>query len=145
MLTISTFFDESGKFKDHDVVSFGGVISPSSHFGEAFVKDWARCLNAIGLDTLTMKEALRTDRPLSAKAPRTGVESRVASLVPFIDCIRKHLAVITALAIDVRAYAALPSHYRQAMGEKPVFHCFYTLPLSGVGDNRQRRQNQLDL
>jgi hypothetical protein len=27
VITISPFFDESGKFKDHDVVVFGGVVS----------------------------------------------------------------------------------------------------------------------
>jgi hypothetical protein len=124
MLTISTFFDESGKFKDHDVVSFGGVVSPSAHFGEAFSKDWARCLNAIGIQTLTMKEALNADRPLSTKTPATGVDNRIAVLLPFIDCIRKHLMVITAIAIDVRAYAAMPSHYHQAMGDNPFFTAF---------------------
>jgi hypothetical protein len=124
MLTISTFFDESGKFKDQEVVSFGGVVSPSAHFGGGFATDWARCLDSIGLETLTMKEALHADRPLSAETPAIGLESRIASLMPFIDCIRKHLMVITALAIDVRAYAALPSHYRQAMGDNPFFTAF---------------------
>lgn len=124
MLTISTFFDESGKFKDHDVVSFGGVVSPSTHFHGAFTTDWARCLDAIGLQTLTMKEALQSHRPLIPKNPALGVENRIASLVPFVDCIRKHLMVITGLAIDARAYAAMPSHYRQAMGDNPFFTAF---------------------
>jgi hypothetical protein len=124
MLTISSFFDESGKFKDHDVVSFGGVVSPSAHFGGAFANNWAQCLDAIGLTTLTMKDALNAGRPLSAKTPAVGVENRITSLMPFIDCIRKHLMVITALAIDVRAYSALPSHYRQAMGNNPSFTAF---------------------
>jgi hypothetical protein len=124
MLTISTFFDESGKFKDRDVISFGGVISPSAHFSGSFAKDWALCLEANGLETLTMKEALRAERPLSAKNPAIGVESRTATLLPFIDCIRRHLMVITGLAIDAQAYAALPSHYHQAMGDNPCFTAF---------------------
>jgi len=130
MLTISTFFDESGKFKDHDVVSFGGVMSPSAHFAGSFASEWARCLDTNGLKTLTMKEALHTERPLSPKNPALGVENRIASLVPFINCIRKHLMVITGLAIDVRAYAALPSHYRQAMGDNPCFTAFTRALLS---------------
>jgi len=124
VLTISTFFDESGKFKDHDVVSFGGVASPSEHFNQGFRKDWAQCLGAIGLETLTMKEALNWNRPLSTKTPAIGVESRIAALMPFIDGIRKNLMVITALAIDARAYAALPSHYHQTMSENPCFTAF---------------------
>jgi hypothetical protein len=131
MLTISTYFDESGKFKDHDVVSFGGVVSPSMHFNGPFRAGWARCLDANGLETLTMKEALHAERPLSDKNPAIGVESRTASLIPFIDCIRKHLMVITGLAIDARAYAALPSHYHQAMGDNPCFTAF-TRTLLGV-------------
>lgn len=71
-----------------------------------------------------MKEALQSHRPLSAKNPALGVENRIASLVPFIDCIRKHLMVITGLAIDARAYAAMPSHYLQAMGDNPCFTAF---------------------
>ena len=31
---------------------------------------------------------------------------------------------MTALAIDARAYAALPSHYHQAMGDNPFFTAF---------------------
>jgi len=131
MLTISTFFDESGKFKDHDVVSFGGVVSPSTHFAGPFATDWARCLDANGLETLTMKEALHAERPLSVKNPAIGVERRIAALIPFIDCIRKHLMVMTGLAIDAPAYMELPSHYHRAMGDNPCFMAF-TRALLGV-------------
>ena len=96
---------------DHDVISFGGVVSPSTHFSGSFVMDWARCLDTNGLQTLTMKEALNAQRPLGSKNPAIGIESRIAALLPFIECVRKHLMVITGLAIDARAYAALPSHY----------------------------------
>jgi Protein of unknown function (DUF3800) len=124
MLTISSFFDESGKFKDHEVISFGGVVSPAQHFGDPFRNEWARCLDANGLFTLTMKEALRAHRPLSEKTPALGVDNRIAALLPFIECIKKHLMVITALAVDVKAYSALASHFLQIIGDDPAFVAF---------------------
>ena len=124
MVTVSSFFDESGKFKDHDVVSFGGVVSPAQHFGNQFAAEWARCLYANGLKTLEMKEALKHHRPLSEKNPALGIENRIAALLPFMDCIRRHLMVITSLAIDVKAFRALPSHYFQMMGDDPNFTAF---------------------
>ena len=41
MVTINAFFDESGKFKDHTVVSFGGVASPAVEINP-FAEDWGR-------------------------------------------------------------------------------------------------------
>lgn len=38
-MTVSGFFDESGKFKDHAVVSFGGVVAPAQDFSGKFVQE----------------------------------------------------------------------------------------------------------
>ena len=46
MLTISAFFDESGKFRDHDVVTFCGIASVAQDFGEHWVADWDQCLHS---------------------------------------------------------------------------------------------------
>ena len=119
MITVSTFFDESGKFNDHDVISFGGVVSPSVDFHEqGFVNEWARCLDQNGL------RVLRANRPLSDKNPALGTENRIAALLPFIQCVRNHIQVVTGIAIDVKAYRAMPPHFIQMMGDNPHFTAF---------------------
>ncbi len=123
MVTITAVFDESGKFKDHAVISFGGVACPAAEI-QAFSKEWARCLYVNGLESLTMKEALRHNRPLSEKNPALGIEARGDALLPFIACIRTHLQAIVGIALDVNAFSNLPSHYHQVLGNDPFFTAF---------------------
>src|ERR1700683_88712 len=49
--TVTSFFDESGKFKDHKVISFGGVSSYNEDF-PAFAEEWNRLLVKNGLKVL---------------------------------------------------------------------------------------------
>lgn len=123
MVTISAFFDESGKFKDHTVVTFGGIASPAAGFNP-FGVEWEGYLYMNGLKWLTMKEALNANRPLSEKNPALGFEARVEALLPFIGCVRKHLQVIVGIALDVDAFKKLPSHYHQFLGDDPFFTAF---------------------
>ena len=123
MLTLMAYFDESGKFADHSVVAFGGVIGEASHM-KPFFEEWHKCLFQSGLSVLTMKEALRHDRPLSKKTPALGLQARTEILIPFIRCIRKHLLAITGIAFDTKAFKELPSHYHQILGNDPFFSAF---------------------
>jgi Protein of unknown function (DUF3800) len=123
VLTLMTYFDESGKFKDHQVVSFGGVVGEASHM-QPFYEEWHKCLFQNNLPVLTMKEALRHNRPLSEKNPALGAAARTEALLPFIRCIRKHLLAITGIALDVPAFRALPSHFHQLLGDDPFFTAF---------------------
>jgi hypothetical protein len=41
--TVTAFFDESGKFKDHKVISFGGVAGFNEEFNP-FADEWGRLL-----------------------------------------------------------------------------------------------------
>jgi hypothetical protein len=40
--TITAFLDESGKFKDHKVICFGGVYSYNENFNEFGEDGWRR-------------------------------------------------------------------------------------------------------
>src|SRR5216684_4002315 len=82
IMTISAYFDESGKFKDHDVVSFCGIASPGVQFQQNFAMDWIRCLNAAGIFCLSAKASFNPRIPLSKKNPALGVENRTAVLLP---------------------------------------------------------------
>lgn len=131
MVTINAFFDESGKFKDHAVVSFGGVASPAVEINP-FAEDWGRYLYMNGLKCLTMKEALNANRPLSEKNPALGFDARVEALLPFIGCMRKHLQVIVGIALDVDAFKKLPSHYHQFLGDDPFFTAFLRMLIEAL-------------
>jgi hypothetical protein len=83
-MTVNAFFDESGKFKDHAVVSFCGVASAPAQF-QAFSVDWGRCLLENGLQVLTAKDALNARMPLSDKNPAWGTANRIQALLPLSD------------------------------------------------------------
>lgn len=121
--TVTAFFDESGKFKDHEVVSFGGVAGFNEEFA-SFADEWGSLLYRNGLQVFSAKDAFNPRRPLSQKNPRVGVKERNEDLTPFIACIRRHLSVVTGVTVDVRAFKNLPSHFFQTYGDDPVFMAF---------------------
>jgi hypothetical protein len=131
-MTVSGFFDESGKFKDHAVISFGGVAAPAQNFSGNFVQDWRHSLIVNGLGMLTVKEAFTAGRPLSERTPALGITNRIEAILPFIACIRKHLQLVTGVALDVDAFKALPSHYFKVLGNRPEFTAFLRMVLRVV-------------
>lgn len=128
MLSIASYFDESGKFKDHTVVSFGGVAVPADQ-QDAFHQEWERLLLLNGLEALTAKQALRHKYPLSDDNPVLGAEERAKAITPFISAIRKHFWIIKCVAVDVSAFSSLPSRYHQILGDDPFFTAFLRMLL----------------
>jgi hypothetical protein len=124
LTTIAACFDESGKFKDHKVVSLGCVAGYVERFDGDFGREWNVLLNRYGIKVLSGKDVLNHQRPLSQKNPCLGVEARTEALGSFVACIRKHLQVITGLATDVEAFKKLPSHFFQIFGKTPSYMTF---------------------
>ena len=123
MMLVSAFFDESGKPNDHEVVTLGGIASFQREVND-FSVEWNRLLRSKGLHMISAKNAFNPRKPLSQRCPHLGVEERTRALIPFFDCIRKNIQVITGTAIDVKAYKKLPSHYFQLFGDDPVYTSF---------------------
>src|ERR1700730_3064555 len=101
--TVNAFFDESGKFKDHKVICFGGVASYAEHVTQ-FAQQWSLLLLRNGITGLSAKTILNPNRPLSAKNKDVGAAKRIDALLPFIQCIRKNLLVVTGITIDVDVF-----------------------------------------
>ncbi len=120
-MTVSAFFDESGKFQDHKIVCLGGVSEFESDFRHYFTPEWGRLLHLNGLKELSAKHVLNPKRPLSKKNLDVGLERRISALLPFISCIRKNVQVVLGVAIDTRAFKKLPSHFHQYFGNKPSY------------------------
>jgi hypothetical protein len=115
MLILSSFFDESGKFKDHKVVSFCGVCATSARLN-VFGNEWNELLRRSSLPYLTMKKALQHHRVLSASIPKQSAAERTEVLKPFSSCIRNNLELGVVIQIDVQGYADLSPHARRSIG-----------------------------
>jgi hypothetical protein len=112
---LNSFFDESGKFKDHKVVSFCGVCATSSAL-HRFDEEWNGLLRRANLPSLTMKRALEHHRRLSSSIPKQTSSERTEILKPFASCIRDHLELGVAIGVDVQAYSALSPQAKRSIG-----------------------------
>jgi Protein of unknown function (DUF3800) len=123
MAIFQAFFDESGKFKDKRVVSFCGFCSPLARVRE-FEEDWKGVLRHYQLPCLTMKRALRRKIPFSRTTKAESVEERNAVLLQFVNCIRKHFELGTAIVVDVDAYNKWPYQDKKKIGGSDDPHYF---------------------
>jgi hypothetical protein len=137
LMMISAFCDESGKFKDQSVVSFATVAGTPKDFSDLH-DDWQQHLRLNGLRVLTMKRALNASKPLSKKRSALGLANRLDALLPFVECIRKHLQNVLAIAIDVEAYKTASGVIRKSWTEDPHFMAFARIIIELVKPLRQR-------
>jgi hypothetical protein len=121
--TVTACFDESGKFRDRDVVCFGGVASYAEDL-TSFGEEWSRLLVRNGLKSLSAKDALNFKRPLGIINNDTSKAKRALALLPFVHCIRKHLLAVTAVTISVPGFKKSPSHVFQFFGNDPIYVAF---------------------
>jgi len=121
--TVNAFFDESGKFRDHDVICFGGVASYSEDLVR-FSKEWGRLLHVNGMREFTAKNAFNYRRPLGTRNKAIGVKKRIAALRPFVQCIRTGLSAVTGVTVDVPAFNGLPSKVHEVYARDPIFMAF---------------------
>jgi hypothetical protein len=122
--TVAAFFDESGKFKDHRVISIGCVGGYVERTDGDFARQWAMLLGRYGLKVISAKDVFNYKRPLSKKNPCLGIEDRTKALGEFISCIRNNLQVIVGMATDAEAFKKLPPHFFQYFGTTPSFMTF---------------------
>lgn len=125
MAIFQCYFDESGKFKDHEVISFCGLCSPASRVQE-FEEDWKQLLRSSEIPALSMKRALRRTRRLSPCIDAQSAAERTEVLKPFALCIRKHFEIGVAIAIDVPAYARMSTLAKKKIGgsDDPFYMAF---------------------
>lgn len=122
---INAYFDESGKHKDHPVVTFCGVCAPVSKI-QAFEDDWKALLGHYKLTALHMKEASDWNKRLSDKIPAQSPIERIEILKSFADCINQHLELGLIEAIDVKGFNAMSARAKQGLGspDDPYYIAF---------------------
>lgn len=120
---VSAFVDESGKFKDHNVIAIACVASYTEDLTN-FTQEWNRHLVLNGLNELHANKVLNYNRPLSKKNPEVGLQRRIRDLLPFVSCIRKHLQVVMGCVVDVRIFKKLPPYFLKVFGKDPSLLAF---------------------
>ena len=118
------YCDESGKFRDHSVVSFGAIAGEFEFITGKFGPAWKYYLRENGLAHLTMKEALNVRKELSAKNPALGDEARIGALLPFVDVLKKNLGLLTGMAIEVKAFQSMSQAAQKQLGRNPQYAAF---------------------
>lgn len=129
MAIFAAYFDESGKHKEHPVVTFSGVCASTPKV-QRFEEEWESLLRRYGLKSLHMVRALRPSVKLSDQIPRQSVDERIEALKPFVDCVNDYLEIGIMQAWDVKGFFALPKNARAKLGNPD--DPYYTAFIRGV-------------
>jgi hypothetical protein len=131
-IRLSGYFDESGKFKDHKVIAFCGLLSPVNDW-YALQVEWDSLLRRYGISSLHMSGGvLNFKRGLSKKRPALGKEERIKVIRQFILAIKKNIEVGIAPAVDVQGYNSLPSHFKNEIGGEDPYYWAFSCAMAGV-------------
>lgn len=133
LMSVFAYFDESGKYKDHTVVSVGAVVAKPSQT-HRFDDEWQYCLRHLGLTYLTMKEGLDRTKPLGAKVAALGANERNVALLPFVDCIKKRLDMVIGVAVDVAAFGQMSPDAERQLTKDPHYVAFTRMVIEILND-----------
>jgi hypothetical protein len=87
-------------------------------FDRDLAPDWLALLNFYGLEMLTCKEALNYKRPFDRQESRFRLRGSKSGF-SFLHCVHakaRPVIIISGLAVEVKAYRQLPSHFFQVFG-----------------------------
>jgi hypothetical protein len=117
-----TFFDESGKFGDHKVISLCGFGSKPSAL-KKFDEDWESQLRRTGMTALHMVDACRINKRLSPSIGAQTLKDRINELKPFADCVNNHLELGVANVFEVEGYTSFSVRSKKVLGgtEDPFY------------------------
>jgi hypothetical protein len=127
MAILSSYWDESGKFKDHKVISFCGLCASSSKL-EKFEENWKELLRRNDLSRLKVSDALNAHHQLSPIIPAQTVRERIDALKPFVSCLIQWFELGVAVGIGVEAFQRTAEHLKKRIsgGKNPFYLAFKT-------------------
>ena len=120
------FCDESGKYDNDPLIAFSGVCATADHLC-SFDSQWRSLLRSYELDSLHMKQASRLAEDVGYRLRRgQTIEERTEALLPFADCINKHLEMGFIQAWDVKGFNHLSLETKKSLGgsNDPYFLAF---------------------
>lgn len=118
------YCDESGKFKDHAMVVFNGLVN-NFKMWTAFGEEWMRLLRHYGLSDFHAFKALKHHEQYGTMKPGTA-EDRANDVMPFVRAIVERVEFGVVAAVDVKAYMlASLQLLRQKIADDPHYFAFY--------------------
>jgi len=115
MAFLHSFFDESGKFKDHKVVAFCGFGASDSQLRE-FDAQWENQLRRCGMDALHWVDARRCGKRLGRNIGAQTLKERINDLKPFADCVNDYLGLGVATVFEVEGYTSFAQGSKALLG-----------------------------
>jgi hypothetical protein len=112
---LHSFFDESGKFQDHEVVASCGFGASESQLRD-FDKQWDNQLRRIGMDALHWVKARRNGKTLGSNIGPQTLKERINELKPFADCINDYLGIGISCVFEVTGYTSFAQESKQLLG-----------------------------
>jgi uncharacterized protein DUF3800 len=140
MAIIQWFCDEGGKYQKNAVVSLSG-LTVSPHRLALFNDEWEALLRSYELTSVHMRVLADVYSAHGPKMPRDQtVDQRTEALLPFADCINRHLEVGIMEAWDVNGYASISTAARNCLGGSadPHYLCFVRTILETVTHLREK-------
>ena len=125
MAILSSYWDESGKFKDHKTISFCGLCATSGKL-EKFEEDWRELLRRNGLSYLKVSDALNADYQLSPIIPAQTASERIDALRPFVSCLTQWFELGVAVGVGVEAFERTAEDLKRQIsgGDNPFYMAF---------------------
>lgn len=119
---IYAYFDESGKYKEHPIVTFCGFVDHYERW-RVFSEKWVRLLREYEITRFHAVRALGYMHPYG-KMPKGTPEERAAQIAPFVSEIIDGLELGFAVSVDVQGYAKVPIIH-QLYSADPHYFAFY--------------------
>jgi len=119
---VHAFFDESGKFHDHDFICIAGYIAEDPNW-DAFCKQWQSLLKKHRLQTIHMTDLM------ALKGEYKGLgwseENKVSVVKDFIGAIRDNVLAGFAVGLDAKYYRSMMKETKKRF--QPQVFCFARL------------------
>jgi len=110
MAVFHGFFDESGKYHQHSVVSFSGFLATYKQWGKLQEK-WENALRRHGLDSFHFTEH----------------HNRTEVVRDFIQIVKKYGDQGISVSVDVKAFNALNERLKKSLGGKNAHYLAFKL------------------
>jgi hypothetical protein len=112
---LHSFFGESGKFQDHQVVAFCGFGASDTQLKE-FDKQWENQLRRCGMDALHWVTARRCGKALGDNIGSQSLRERINDLKPFANCVNDYLGLDAACVFEVTGYTSFAQDSKNLLG-----------------------------
>lgn len=109
------YFDESGKWKDKDTVSFCGWTARADIW-EEFSRPWLELLAEVGISELHTSEFCSLSGAYSRLRKDLKQKDVESILLRFADIIQKTVAMGYAVAVDAKHLRRMKPHFQNELG-----------------------------